>query len=301
MIKKTINEEGIRGVLLYPEDKEIKGSVLLVPGSDGGIPDGYARKIAQEGFLVLALGYFAIDNRPERLECIALEYFEKALKWFKGEKVHVVGYSRGGELALLLGCYFTDLVASIVAFVPNAYITGGFPHPNLAAWEYQGRLLEPFLGGLVNADPTLKEAEDLELATRKGLIPFHAGTKEDPFEVTDLFMARDAKFQKDLEKMAIPVEKIKAPILILSGEKDAIWPSTMYAERIMQRLDKAGSHIHRAHIAYQDAGHGIAAHYEGSVYHPNGKFYCRFGGTPIGNQKANSDSFFQLIKFISFE
>ena len=274
-------------------------AVLLVPGSDGGIPGGYGRKIAEQGFTAFALGYFGIEGLPSYIEHIDLGYFKKALEWLlslpenAGSKVHIVGYSRGGELALLLGCHFPDLIESIVAFVPNCYICGGFPHPNKPAWQIKGG---PFLHGLMSGDKNLQEAEDLRLACDKGVIPYHEGTKEDPYEVVDLFMARGG--ESDME---IPVEKIKAPLLILSGSDDRVWPSAFYGSKIIERLDRCGSGVSREHICYKDAGHGIAAHYEGAVFHPVGKFYCRFGGSPEGNKFANSDSFMQMIRWFSQE
>ncbi len=97
----------------------------------------------------------------------------------------------------------------------------------------------------------------------------------------------------------IPVEKIDCPILIFSGGKDAIWPSTYYCESIIERLNARNSPIKHKHVNYENAGHGLIASYDGPIYHPVGKFWCKLGGTPEGNKIANQESLKETIEFLS--
>ncbi len=54
---------------------------------------------------------------------------------------------------------------------------------------------------------------------------------------------------------AIPVERIEAPILLLSGDFDELWPSTLGGEQVIKRL-RANDFPYKAeHIAYPGAGH----------------------------------------------
>ena len=54
---------------------------------------------------------------------------------------------------------------------------------------------------------------------------------------------------------AIPVERIEAPILLLSGDFDDLWPSTLGGEQVIKRL-RANDFPYKAeHIAYPGAGH----------------------------------------------
>jgi hypothetical protein len=57
-----------------------------------------------------------------------------------------------------------------------------------------------------------------------------------------------------VEEALIPVEKIQAAVLLISGKKDKMWPSTMMCEQIMNRLASVNYSHPYQHIAY-DAGH----------------------------------------------
>lgn len=74
--------------------------------------------------------------------------------------------------------------------------------------------------------------------------------------------------------------------------------SSFYCQKIVERLKKYNSKIQYQHFNYKDAGHGIIANYNGAIYHPVGKFWCRLGGTPEGNKFATQDSFSKLINFL---
>ena len=111
IIKTPISEEFI-GTLFIPESQKQFLAVIVLPGSEGGIPESVARHLASFGYVVLALGYFGKDGLPQLLENIPLEYFQKALSRLKSmpqvkeSALSILGYSRGGELALLLGSLF---------------------------------------------------------------------------------------------------------------------------------------------------------------------------------------------------
>ena len=191
-------------------------------------------------------------------------------------------------------CIFPHLMNGIIAFVPSNVVCGGFPHPNKPAWLFKRHPIAPFLHGLMSSDEELSEAEDLFLACKEGIIPYHANSEKEPYDISDLFLAR----QKRLNATPIPVEKIHCPILIVSGQQDKIWPSSLYGKAIMERLVQANSSIERQLLDYPDAGHGILAPYQGSIYHPVGKFWCRLGGTIAGNNKANQDAWKETFKFL---
>ena len=235
-MKRKIRENNVIGTICAPDGIGALPGIIIVPGSDGGIPEAFADKLAAEGYAVLALGYFGIDDLPAALENIYLEYFQHAIKWFRAqpevdESVTLLGYSRGGELVLLLGSFFPELINAIVAYVPSSVVCGGFPHPNVPAWTYNNQPIAPFLPGLMSDDKTLTEENDLYLACQSGQIPFHKNSEDDPYVIADLFRARN-KLEDALSNAAIPVENIRCPILILSGEDDKIWPSNQYCELI---------------------------------------------------------------------
>ena len=91
---------------------------------------------------------------------------------------------------------------------------------------------------------------------------------------------------------------MKCPVLLLSGNQDAIWPAKSYCESIMSRLAKYQSTTIRKHINYPEAGHGILASYDGPIFHPKGQFWCRLGGTVSGNKTANEKSWIAIFEFL---
>ncbi len=98
-------------------------AVVVLGGSEGGLPLRNAAWLASHGYAALALAYFRYDNLPQRLEAIPLEYFGQALSWMASRPeidanhIGVMGVSRGGELALQLGSMYPQIKA-VVAFVP---------------------------------------------------------------------------------------------------------------------------------------------------------------------------------------
>jgi dienelactone hydrolase len=97
--------------------------VLVLSGSEGGMQTRRAAWLASHGYAALALCYFHCEGRPPDLENIPLEYFGQGLAWMMkrpevdGERLGVMGVSRGGELALQLGSLYPALKA-VVAYVP---------------------------------------------------------------------------------------------------------------------------------------------------------------------------------------
>jgi dienelactone hydrolase len=119
----AVHEGDLRGVLVLTATKERRPGVLVVGGSDGGVPLRSAAWLASRGYAALALAYFRYEDLPAKLEVIPLEYFEHALIWMTqrpeilGNRLAVMGTSRGGELALQLGSMFPR-IGAVRAYVP---------------------------------------------------------------------------------------------------------------------------------------------------------------------------------------
>lgn len=118
-------------------------AVLALGGSEGGYGNGLqARLLASHGYRVLQLAYFGAPGLPAELRSIPLEYVARALRWLHArpgvEDVVVVGASRGGELALLVGSTYPALVQGVAAYapgyavVPGSWTRGGEPVPSAA-------------------------------------------------------------------------------------------------------------------------------------------------------------------------
>ena len=53
----------------------------------------------------------------------------------------------------------------------------------------------------------------------------------------------------------IPVENINGPVLLVSGTDDQMWPSDVFSDRIMARLEEHGHPFERRHLKVQGGGH----------------------------------------------
>ena len=122
------SEAGIVGTLFLPAASGARPAIITLGGSEGGVETGarYAAALANEGFVALAIAYFAAPGLQPDLANIPLEYFEKAIRYLKSvpevlpDQIAVMGGSRGGELSLLLGATFPDIKA-VVAQLPSPY------------------------------------------------------------------------------------------------------------------------------------------------------------------------------------
>jgi dienelactone hydrolase len=285
--KKHISEQGIVAKIFYPDCNEPRQAVIVLSGSDGGFHDIKAKMFAEEGFVSMALAYFHADGLPEHLEDIPLEYFENAITWLKSQpevmadKIHLHGASKGGELTLVLASIYPDEFATAVALVPSCVTGAGLPDVTKASWTLKGLRLP--------AAPTPSKADVLkQLETRK---------------VVDLVEIYLSKMQdrKAFESASIAVEKIKCPLLLISGSDDRMWPSKLYCEKVMQRLDHHQSSIYRDHICYEGAGHMMMPNAKAitkPIIHPVTHFTYEVGGTPERQAFANNDAWKRILDFM---
>ncbi|NUT49440.1 MAG: hypothetical protein HOV94_19340 [Saccharothrix sp.] len=154
-VRRTeVAEHGLVGVLFEPDDDRVHPGVLVLSGSEGGMHELDAALLAGHGFAALTLAHFGAPGVPEDLVEIPLEYFGTALDWLgaRAGALGVIGGSRGGELALLVGATFPQ-VKAVVSVVGSGVVTQCIgPGTRLlrkldheaASWTWQGRPL-PYL------------------------------------------------------------------------------------------------------------------------------------------------------------
>ena len=240
-----LDKDGLKGTLYSPNTGNRYPGVILLGGSNGGSVGWLAKAIAYHGFSVLDIPYFKYPGLPKKLVNIPIEYFEKAIRWIKNQKIvkpgkiGLVGGSRGGELALLLGSMFDEFKV-IVCWVPAAHLWQGEEYTKLVpSWTFKGKPL-PYLG---------------ELMSKEELNKLYSG------QITsyrEYFLSSLKNLDRSLiSKATIKVENIKAPILLISGKDDQTWPSTEFSDMIMKRLKKHNFRYDSKHIAAENAGHMV--------------------------------------------
>lgn len=100
----------------------------------------------------------------------------------------------------------------------------------------------------------------------------------------------------------IAVEQVKGPILMVSGEADAMWPATELTQIAERRAADRGFRHELTHLRYPAAGH-LCGGVPGTpvateIRHPlTGQVYD-LGGTPAANAHARADSWPRVIQFL---
>ena len=263
-------EGQLHGVLFLPKASGRVPGVLVLGGSEGGRPIEKAAWLASHGYAALALAYFRDADLPRDLEAIPLEYFGTALAWMMKrpemlpDRIAVVGTSRGGELALQLGSMYPQ-IAAVVAYVPA----------NVLYPACCGNTRVPYAW------------------TRKGeplaYVPFGALRNPDPVATM---------------RASIPVEHIRGPVLLVSGQDDGVWSSSRMANAIVVRLKDAHFSQRVEHLDYAHAGHRagrpeIVPTWHRALRHPVSGQLMNPGGSPKGDAESSIDGIGKVLQFLA--
>jgi dienelactone hydrolase len=225
-----------------------------------------------------------IQGLPPLLQNIPLEYFETAVDWLKSQppveptRIGVLGTSRAGELALLLGATYPSLFRVVVANVPSNVVWPGLSDDSeTPAWTLKGEPLPS--------------------------VPSHFTSADRALSGRDGFLKR-LQDAAAVARAEIQVERIGGPVLMFSGKDDQLWPSDVFAARIVERLKTHHFKHPVEHYAYEDAGHRMARPFVPTAdvrevrIHPVSKRPNMSGGTPEGQARANEDSWQKLLDFL---
>jgi dienelactone hydrolase len=121
--------------------------------------------------------------------------------------------------------------------------------------------------------------------------------------LTPSFEARLAAASADeMAAAEIPVERCDGPVLLLSAEDDALWPSVALAEVAARRARGHGGAHHVRHLRYPDAGHVFTRPagfpIPASAEHPITGEVIAYGGSPAGNAHASAASWAEILAFL---
>jgi len=174
-----------------------------------------------------------------------LEYFEGVFEWLSQqsevEPNHylVMGVSKGGELALLLGSRYRQ-IKGVVALVPSNVVFQAIGLPRLAgsSWSYRGKDI-PFVSFTLLA----------------WLVAGALGALARGYNhVYDKSLRRIS----DDHEATIPVERIAGPVLLVSASSDRMWPSVRMCQAVIDRLTSNGFPYHHEHRVI-DGPHWVLA------------------------------------------
>jgi triacylglycerol esterase/lipase EstA (alpha/beta hydrolase family) len=228
---------------LYINDDQAHPLVVLLGGSDGGNYFAAAQmqplleQYHDYGFSVASLGYFGTENTPDKPRELSLEVINERIAALaaepaiKDECVVLLGFSKGAELALLLGSHF-DTANHIVAAFPSHVAWNAVKSPSSqSGWSLNREPLAYIDAPLVSFDML------------SGMI---TGEYVDAFNDA-LAEASPA----DIDAARIPVEQIRGSVTLVSSKQDQIWPSYDMALQIEEHLKQKGYSKPTLHIALE--------------------------------------------------
>lgn len=237
---QQIKSPGVNAQLFLGKGKK-QPLIVGLGGSEGGNAwaSNYWKKtrdhFIEKGYAFLAIGYFASEGAPDTLNKIEIENVHAAIVMARqnplinADQTAIIGGSRGGDLALLLGSYYKDIKCIISIVGSHVAFPGHTNHFSTSAWSFRGKEL-PFVPVNEESIPSLMK-RDLRTA-------FQTMLKDTIAEQNAL----------------IKVEDINGPVFLLSATKDEICPSQQMADKIMQRLKAKHFKKEYQHIAIE-GGH----------------------------------------------
>jgi dienelactone hydrolase len=254
--------------------------ILFLGGSEGGLSPGVtrmAKDLQSRGYSVMHVSYFGAPGQPPILSHIPLETFDRALDWLKAQpdvdpaRIAVVGGSKGAEAALIVAARHPELRA-VVAGMPSHVAWQGIDfnllnfmiNPPGGSWTLNGRPI-----------PFVPYTQD-----------FRGG------DIVELYRV-SLEQAPNLKDATIRIELTRAPVLLICGKQDTLWPSCLMADRVKERAVQMGNPEVTV-LAYENAGHAVL----GIPIDKTNKNYDMLdslGGTDDGNNAARADGWAKIV------
>lgn len=281
----SVKQPQVSGDWVMPQGNGPFPALIVLGGPEGsnGTSLRRALDLATAGFACLALSYFGDEGLEPTLSKIPVERVGEALNWVAaqphvdGQRLGLVGDSRGGELALIAAANFRQ-VRAVAAIVPSGLQWGSLKNPNETAWTLGGKPLAfvPWSG--VPAQ-SVRDAWGRTTVTSLGVF------------TSSLSRASPSK----VAAATIPVENISGPVLLIGAKDDQVWPSCQLAEVARARLAKH-DHLERygdVLRCFEGAGHHIGVPGSSTMSHSReiiGDMLVNKGGTPQGSARAERET-----------
>jgi dienelactone hydrolase len=264
---RQIKVEGkLHGVLFLPNKVGKSPGVLVLGGSEGGTPARRAAWLASHGYAALALAYFHAEGVPDMLHNIPLEYFGQALGWM--EQRPEIDRDHIAVMGVSRGGELALQIGSLYRVqAVVAYVPANVRYPACC-------------GGVAGA-----------AWTWKGM----------PLEYAQ--PGRDRTIPVSTPGAVIHVETTPGPILVISGQDDGIWPSSLMTNAVVGRLRLTHFAYPFERLDYPHAGHraglpDIIPAWTSPVPHPVSGTMENFGGSPEGNAASSLDAAPKVLEFL---
>nr|XP_040026565.1 acyl-coenzyme A thioesterase 1-like [Gasterosteus aculeatus aculeatus] len=234
VIRRTVREGNIRGVLFTPPGEGPFPAVLDLYTSGGGLSEKRPSLLASRGFVVLTVALYGQSDMTRNIREIHLDYLAEAVEFLKkqykvaSKGVGVISISKSGDLALSMASYLQGVEAVV-------WINGCSANTILPLYYKKSQILPALMVDLSKLIPTESEAFN----SKKVL--------NDPLA-------------QENEATLIPVERAEGRLLFVVSEDDLNWDSKAYVDMMVERLQR-----HRKDnfeiVCYPGAGHCLEPPY----------------------------------------
>ena len=285
--ERPVRDAGFVGTLFEVPDSP-RRPVLVLPGTEGGIPREEAQALARAGHTSLALGWFGIGGLlPDPLE-VPLEGLLPAVDLLASKgtaPVGVIGWSYGGMLALQLAALH-EAIGPVVGHVASGVRMNGLVgERNVPRAPFSvGGIGLPFL-----SEPPLEERIPVGEADGRLVIDLAAAY---PAILTDT---------RAVDRATIEIERAAGPFLLSSGGDDRAWASPALCEIAVRRLATARRSRDVVHRTFPSAGHfGLlpGGAYSESFEWPDSRYRFLLGGSQDANAAASAEFWPEVLAFM---
>jgi len=246
--KFTVKEDGFHGEL-HKSNNEIcpNKAMIVCTGSDGKMEliNIMSKFLSENGITALGICFYNAPDTSDTICEVPLEYIEAGAKYLKSigyEKVGIWGISMGSVYVLLSACYYPDLISFVVAPSPLYFVFEAVDKKKCtlikgkSAFSYKGKPI-PFEPSITN------------MSFFRFFIDAFKKMEPNFASVYDPLVGRAT------EEHIIPVERMKASVILISGKMDTLWPSTISGDMIVKRLKDKNYAYPYKHVIFEHGGH----------------------------------------------
>jgi len=241
-----IKEDGFYGELFESEKQLFPNKIIITCAGESSyeVSKKCAQELTEYGINVLVLSVYCIPDGPTMFSQIPIEYIKNATIYLNSigyDKVGVWGISMNSIYCLLAACYYPELISLAIAASCNYFVVPGMDKKkhkvmNESAFTFEGKDIpyEPYtveMGKFKNFWELIKHQEP---------------------NYSYLYEPLMGKVQ---EEHIIPVEKMKARVVVFSGKLDTMWPSYRSGQYLIQRLKEKNYSYPYEHIVCEYGGH----------------------------------------------